>query len=118
VEDRDAGLRKRLETEVHPQIRFRILGFRLSPAGADKAGRTVAGTAIGEMTIRGQTRELEMPLKISVDDSRRVVIDGETTIKLTDYGVEVPSELGVISMEDDVKIWIALRARSMGKVSR
>ena len=28
-----------------------------------------------------------------------------------DYGVPVPSQLGVINMQDEVKIWIALRAR-------
>jgi polyisoprenoid-binding protein YceI len=72
---------------------------------------TVSGRVSGQMTIHGQSRQIEMPVKLHVDDSRRLVIEGETPLKMSDYGVEVPSKLGVISVDDQVKIWIALRAR-------
>jgi len=70
------------------------------------------------MSIRGKARAFEMRVKISVDESRRVVIDGQAKLKLTDYGVPVPGQLGLISVEDEVKIRLALRARSAGEVSR
>jgi hypothetical protein len=35
---------------------------------------------------------------------------------MSDFGVTPPSQLGVINVEDEVKIWIALRARSLGAV--
>ena len=58
--------------------------------------------------------EVAMPVQLSVDDSKRVLAKGEMTLALTDYGVPVPSQLGVISMQDEVKVWIALQARAMG----
>ena len=66
---------------------------------------------VGKMTIRGQTRPLTMAVSIEIDPQKRVVVKGESPLKLSDYGVPVPSQLGVINMQDEVKIWIALRAR-------
>ena len=63
---------------------------------------------------RGKSREVSMPVKVSVDASKRVAIDGELSIKMSDYAVAPPSQLGLIKVEDEVKIWIALRARLVG----
>lgn len=78
-----------------------------------KALRTL-GTVHGKLTIRGQTHELAMPVRLHVDDSRRVHAEGEAKVLLSAYGVPIPSQLGMIKMEDEVKIWIALQARSLG----
>jgi hypothetical protein len=51
-----------------------------------------------------------------VDDSKRVIVEGEMPLKLSDYGVPVPSQLGLINMQDEVKIWVALQARALGAV--
>jgi hypothetical protein len=58
-----------------------------------------------------------MPVRLAVDASRRLVIEGEMALRLTDHGIEVPSKLGLISMQDEVKVWIALRARPLAKES-
>ena len=63
------------------------------------------------MTIRGQTRELTMPVAIEVDPQKRVVVTGQAPLELSDYGVPVPSQLGIINMQDEVVVWVALRAR-------
>jgi hypothetical protein len=57
-----------------------------------------------------------MPLKVVVDESMRLVVEGESPLKLSDFGVPVPSKLGLISMQDEVRIWISLRARVAGRV--
>jgi hypothetical protein len=33
---------------------------------------------------------------------------------MKDWGVEPPSQLGMIRVENKLKLWIALRARSLG----
>jgi hypothetical protein len=55
-----------------------------------------------------------MPVHIRVDPQQRVVIEGQLPLRLSDYEVPVPNQVGLISMEDEVKVWIALRARSAG----
>ena len=67
------------------------------------------------MTIRGKTLVLRVPVKIEVDPQQRVVIKGQAKLKLSDYGVPVPSQLGVINMEDEVMVWLALRARAQAE---
>ncbi|MCA8951670.1 MAG: YceI family protein [Planctomycetes bacterium] len=110
LEGRDDNMREHLDTEHHGAIRFEI--ERFEPTAVDVGKQTASGAIDGRMTIRGKTRELRMPIEISVDASKRIVIAGQTTLKLTDFEVPVPSQLGgTITMQDEVAVWIALRAR-------
>lgn len=111
VEGRDADMWKHLATKEHPQIRFAIERFKPAVGGVDVAKQTAKGEIEGQMTIRGQTRALAMPVQLEVDPQKRVVVTGQARLKLSDYGVPVPSQLGVINMQDEVVVWVALRAR-------
>jgi polyisoprenoid-binding protein YceI len=111
VDGRDENMREHLDTKNNPQIRFVLQRFVPAPGGVDVGKRTARGEVVGQMTIRGVARELRMKVTIEVDASRRVVLNGEAPLLLSDYGVPVPSQLGVINMQDEVKVWIALRAR-------
>ncbi|MEO6710553.1 MAG: YceI family protein [Planctomycetota bacterium] len=110
--DRDKDMHKSLGSEQFKTIEFQWTGF--SADQIDAKAMTISGKATGKLSIRGVSQELTLPVKVSVDASRRVVIEGETKIRLSDYAVVPPSQLGVIKVEDEVKIWIALRARLLG----
>jgi polyisoprenoid-binding protein YceI len=109
---RNDALRQHLATEQHPDIRFAVRGF--TDAVVDAEAHTVSADVVGDMTIRGRTRAVKMPVRLHVDDSSRVHARGEMPLRLSDYGVPVPSQLGMIRMQDAVKVWIALQARSVG----
>ncbi len=111
VDGRDDSMREHLDTAKHPQIRFEIQRFVPAEGGIDAAGQTARGEIRGQMHIRGVTRELRMPVTVEVDQSRRVVVNGQVPLNLSDYEVPVPSQLGVINVQDEVVVWIALRAR-------
>jgi polyisoprenoid-binding protein YceI len=112
LDARDEAMREHLATKEHPTILFEWTGFRSELV--DSAEQRVKGVALGKLTIRGVTREVEMAVAVSVDASKRVVIEGALPIKLSDFSVPIPSQLGVIGVEDTIKVWIALRARSAG----
>jgi polyisoprenoid-binding protein YceI len=112
--DRDAQMRSVLDVAKFAQITFEWTAFDV--AASDAAALTVSGTARGKLTIKGKARDVAMPVRVSVDASKRLTIDGEMRIKLSDFGVAPPSKLGVISVDDEIKLWIALRARSLGPV--
>lgn len=112
--DRDEGMRELLESAQQKQISFAWSTFE--PQSVDTEKQLVVGTARGKLTIRGVERDLAMPVKVSIDASKRVGIEGEAKIKLTDFGIEPPSQLGMISVEDELRIWISLRARTLGPV--
>ncbi len=117
LEGRDENMRTHLDTAHHPEIRFRI--DRFVPAHVDAGAQTTDGIVHGRMTIHGTQHDVQMPVAVKVDASRRVSVEGQMPLKLSDYGVEVPSQLGgAISMQDEVQVWIALRARVRSGGSR
>lgn len=112
---RDAEMRKTLDVAAAPTLRFAWKAFTLE--ALDTPAQRLTGTARGELTIHGTTREFALPVRVSVDASKRVVIEGEGPLSLSAFGVEPPSKLGLIEVADEVRIWVALRARSLGAVS-
>jgi polyisoprenoid-binding protein YceI len=111
VDGRDEAMREHLDTKNHAEIRFVVARFQPAADGIDVAKRTARGEVAGTMTIRGQSKPFTMPVAIEVDPQQRVVVTGQAKLKLSDYGVPVPSQLGLINMQDEVVVWVALRAR-------
>ena len=112
LEGRDAAMRDHLAVADHAQIVFEWSGF--DEAVVDAAAQTVKGRALGKLTLRGVTRDVAMPVQVTVDASRRVAIEGQLPIEMPDYAIPVPSQLGVIGVDPTVTLWIALRARCEG----
>ena len=112
VDGRDEEMRKVLAAEKHPYVQFDLSSLEVSES--DSEARTSVATGRGAFTIRGVSREVAVPLKVSVDASKRLVLTGEATLDLTQFEVEVPS-MGAIGMESEVKVWLSLRLRSLGK---
>ncbi|MSR62103.1 MAG: hypothetical protein EXS08_06640 [Planctomycetes bacterium] len=109
-EDRDEAMREHLAVADHPTIEFELTRFE--PGAIDVAAQRGAGTAHGRMTIRGKTHEVSMPVKLSLDDARRLCVEGEMMLDLETFEVPVPNKLGLITMEKDVKVWLSLRLRA------
>lgn len=112
VEKRDSTMLEHLGATAHPTIRFDLTS--IEPDAIDARAMTVTGTAVGTLTIAGNARDVRVPVQLSVDDGRRVVIEGEWTLTMSEYGVTPPSQLGMIEVEDEVRAWLSLRARSVG----
>lgn len=109
-EGRDAAMFEHLEVAKHPRIVFTPTGFAVDSVDAE--ARAVEGTVRGRLAVHGVEREVEMQVRGHLDEARRLVIEGEMPLSLPDYDVEVPSKLGLISMEESVRVWIHLRARA------
>jgi polyisoprenoid-binding protein YceI len=58
----------------------------------------------GSLAIRGTTRPFSIPLKIRAEGAAYRV-SGESTVKLSDYGIEQPSQFGV-KTADEVQLHI------------
>lgn len=110
---RNDAMHEHLDTTHWPEIVFTLTGMTADEV--DAQGLRVHGKVRGTLAISGKTRDVEMPVELSVDESKRVHAKGEMPLKLSDYEVPVPSQLGMIKMQDEVKVWIALQARALGK---
>ncbi len=106
---RDVEMRSTLATAQHPEIMFRLVSF--TPQKVDAHAERVIGITHGQMSIKGTTRAVDMPTTLSLDESRRLHVDGEMPLDMTAYGIKPPSKLGVINVDRMVQVWIRLRAR-------
>ena len=107
---RDEAMREHLATSEHPLLEFELGEF--APASVEPPQRRGSGTARGRMTIRGVARDVAMEVRYSLDDARRLCVEGEMPLDLEDFGVPVPSKLGLITMQSEVRVWISLRLRA------
>jgi polyisoprenoid-binding protein YceI len=64
----------------------------------------------GDLTIRGTTRPFAMTMKVSADRGTFRVA-GAGTVKLSEYGIDKPSQLGVAT-SDDVMLRLDFTATS------
>lgn len=108
-EGRDAEMLADLDVAQHAEIAFRLTRFEALEV--DAAEQRLRGVAHGTLRLRGVERPFSMPVQASLDAGRRLLLEGEAPLSLTDFGVPVPSKLGLISMDETVVLWIALRAR-------
>lgn len=107
---RDEAMREHLAVLEHPTLEFELTHFE--PAEVDAAALRASGLVHGRMSVRGVTQEVAMPVELTIDDAHRLCVEGEMALDLTHYGVPVPNKLGLITMNEEVKVWISLRLRA------
>jgi polyisoprenoid-binding protein YceI len=95
---RDDRVQEALETSDNPTGRFTLTEpVELGDGAA--SGEPVAVTAVGDLTIHGVTRQVEIPLEAQLVDTT-VVVTGSLDITFSDFDVDVPDSQVVVSVED------------------
>ena len=97
-ERRDDRVQEALETGEFPTGTFTLTQPIELGDGAD-GGAPVQVTALGDLTIHGVTKPIEMAIEAQLVDATIVVV-GSTDVVFSDYGVEVPQSQIVLSVED------------------
>lgn len=99
------GFHKVLHEEVlasdrHPTIKFRSV----SVTNIQKSGDNRSFTLHGDLTLRGVTKRVSLPVKITMSGNE-LRATGEGTIKQTDFGITPYSGgLGTIKIGDQLKV--------------
>jgi len=63
--------------------------------------------SVGELAVSGKTNQIKMPVRMEKIDKGTVKTSGNTTLKMTSFGIKPPAPklaLGLIHTDDDVKI--------------
>jgi polyisoprenoid-binding protein YceI len=108
---RDSSVRRLLESDKYPQIRFSILDIEPRDVSRPDA---LSGTFIvkGRLDIRGKTKEISFPVVIS-PKSNKLAIDGKFSLKLTDFGIDPPTvAIFVGKAKDEILLNVHLIAES------
>ena len=95
---RDSHARGSLNTKEFPQAMFTLVEPLDLPAGmAD--GEAFSGSAEGALTIRGVTNRAIFDLQAQLVGESIVAV-GSSDVVFSDYGVDTPTSIAVISVED------------------
>lgn len=108
--NRDNNAAFALGAGPHPFALLEVTRFSETQRSAVPGGQKVAGTATGRLTLRGVSRNVELPLEATLD-AAGLTVDAAFAVKLTDYQIERPS-LMFVPVEDSVQIVVHAVAAS------
>ena len=103
---RGNAIREALNTSQNPTATF-VLTEPIDFGEVPAEGVTVTATAIGDLTINGVTRTVEIPLEAQVI-GESILIVGSTNVIFADYEIETPSAPVVLSVADEGTIELQL----------
>jgi polyisoprenoid-binding protein YceI len=84
-----------VDAAVHPFARLRVLGVSGTPPSVRLAA---------ELTLRGETRPVELPLSLNAD-AGTLRVEGEFSVRQTDFGITPFSIFGgALAVKDELRI--------------
>jgi polyisoprenoid-binding protein YceI len=87
-----------IETSTFPTATFTMTSpLDLGSVPAD--GVEIDVTASGQLTLHGQTKDVQIPLKAKLSGST-IVVTGSLDITFADYGISKPNSFAVLSIAD------------------
>ena len=106
---RDGAVQRSLDTRTHRTTVF-TLAEPIDLGDGATEGEIVRATARGTLTVKGITREVEVPIEAQgIGD--RILVVGSLTIFFDDYDVTPPSAAAVLSVEDhgiiEFQLWFS-----------
>lgn len=100
-EDMEEKIYETLEAEKNPTITFNMTSMK----AIRKEGNDYVIEAVGDLTIAGTTKKVELKVKGVAQASGDVQLSGSTNISLANFGMERPSAmLGMIKAGDMVTV--------------
>lgn len=115
IDLRDEHLRSKdwLNAEEYPYAEFHLKGIKNASSKKLVDGEKVNATLVGTFSVHGKSQEIEVPAKLTYfneseqtkarTEGNLLVANAEFSIKLSDYGVEIPSMV-VGKVNEEVKI--------------
>ncbi len=96
---RDGQLHQQaLETDLFPQATFKLTTpIDLGAAPVD--GKTINATAIGDLTLHGVTKTVQVPIEARLSGDV-VTVTGSLQILFADYQIQEPVSFAILSIED------------------
>jgi polyisoprenoid-binding protein YceI len=96
---RDGQLRRQaLETDQFPTASFKLTA-PIDLGSEPAEGATVDVTAVGDLTLHGVTKAVEIPLQARLQNGV-VTVAGSLPIAFADYAIAKPESMMVLSVED------------------
>jgi len=91
-----------LETKVYSTASFE--SARIEKVEVVVPGAVGSATVVGNLSLHGTTRQINVPVRLSLSPEGQLTADGEVTFPYTDFGVKVPRLAFVFPAGDQVTV--------------
>jgi polyisoprenoid-binding protein YceI len=110
IAQRDSRVQQALDTSTHPTATFTLTEVvelnEVPPLGESRAAQ-----AVGELTLRGVTRPVTVPVEAVRLTGDTLLVTGSVEVVLDDFGITVPSAPIVVSVADTGTMELQLHLR-------
>ncbi len=98
----NAVLSSALDTAEYQTISFE--STRIDNVQIEVPGKMGHAEIVGNLTLHGTTREVRIPVSVSLDSDGTLTGDGEITLRYTEFGVRVPRLLFALPAGKEVTV--------------
>jgi polyisoprenoid-binding protein YceI len=99
----DEVMYEHIKQATNPKISFRLTDLTLKEPAKSKDSPYLYDSK-GELTVAGVTNKISLPVKILPLADKKLKVSGDTTLKMSDFGVQPPVLIGILSTGDSVKL--------------
>ncbi len=99
----DTVMYESLKEKEHRRIDYRLTEMTLKET-AKSADAPILFETKGELVVAGVTNVIQMPVTMTRVDKDKLKFTGSTSVKMTSFGIQPPTKLGLFSTGDDVKL--------------
>jgi hypothetical protein len=94
----------KLKQPTNPKIVYRLneLALKETPKAADLP---YVFDSKGELAVAGVTNKISMRVNVMPMADKRLKVTGTTSVKMTDFGIQPPVLVGILSTGDEVKLF-------------
>lgn len=110
MDKRDEHLRSPewLNAERYPAIKFDL--EPVDPKKLSARGKNAwAGNVAGTFTLKGVTKRISVPVKISREGDEKIVVEGRFPVRLSDHNVHGPVTMRVIGMKVSETVQVSFK---------
>ncbi len=100
-----------MKEKDHRRIDYRLTEMTLKDAPKSPDAPLLFDTK-GELVVAGVTNVIHMPVTMTRVERDKLKFNGSTSVKMTSFGIQPPTKLGLFSTGDDVKLtfeWLTAR---------
>jgi len=114
----DEKMHEALKARAHPAITYRLESAKLTTRQTnqrDDSGGSLTINTQGVLTVAGAERAVDIPMQVRRLSKNRLEISGETSLRMTDFGIDPPrAMLGTLRTGDQVRVrwtWVLAQGR-------
>src|SRR5439155_6780709 len=109
--DMDNVMYDSMKEKDHRRLDYRLTEMTLKEAPKSPDAPFLFDTK-GELAVAGVTNKVQMPVAMTRVGKDKLKFTGSTSVKMTTFGIQPPTLVGILSTGDDVKIsfeWLAAK---------